>query len=84
MKSPQFLQEIDGNTSSKRVAAFWALGLFSIAIVVDLILALKSSRPPSEFIINALMVIVTGGFLTATAERFAPKRDEKNEKKEGK
>lgn len=82
MKSPQFLQDIDGATSSKRVAAFWALGLFSIAVVVDLILALKIGRPPSEFIINALMVIVTGGFLTATAERFAPNRETKEEPKE--
>ena len=76
MNSPECLQDIDGATSSKRVAAFWALGLFSIVTIVDLILAVGSSRPPSESIINALMIIVTGGFLTATAERFAPKKEE--------
>lgn len=67
---PEVLKDVDGADSSKRVAAFWALGLFSLAVIVDLILALRGGRPPSDTIVNALVWIIGGGFLTIVAERF--------------
>lgn len=67
------LKDIDGAYSSKRVAAFIALALFSLIVFVDLYLAVTTSRPPSDSIVSALMVIISGGFLTAVAERYASK-----------
>ncbi len=62
-------KDIDGNYSSKRVAAFVALGCIVVAFVADLL-----GHHPSEFIVNDLMLIVGGGFLGAVAERFAPRQ----------
>lgn len=69
----QTLKDIDGAFSSKRVGTFVALGLLATAVGVDLFQAMQAGRPPSEFVFNALVWIVGGGFATATLERFAPK-----------
>lgn len=60
---------MDGNLSSKRVAAFVALACIAAGFVSDTFF----DHHPSEYMMNDLMFIVLGGLGYATAERFAPK-----------
>jgi len=64
------LRDVDGNYSSKRIAAFIALALFAAAMAVDTFTAHKVA----QHFVDDLMVIVCSGLGLAVAERFAPRR----------
>lgn len=63
------LTDIDGNFSSKRIAAFIALGGILALAGADLF-----GHHPSDHIIDALTFIACTGLGMACAERFAPQR----------
>lgn len=63
------VRDVDGNTSSKRVAGFIALALFGGALVAD-----GTGHHVAQHFVDDLMVIVCSCFGFALAERFAPTR----------
>lgn len=65
------LQDIDGNYSSKRVAAFIALGFYLAGGIFDTVVG--AVRVPPE-IMQGLLWIILGGLGLAVGERFAPRR----------
>lgn len=67
------VQDAQGSYSSRRVAAFVALG-FYILFGGACLFWLKFSETFATAYFNGLMVIITGGLLLATADRFAPKQ----------
>ncbi len=64
------LQDIDGNYSSKRVAAFIALAAYLAGAVVDTVMGIV--RVPPE-VMHGLLYITLGGLSLAVGERFAPR-----------
>lgn len=62
------VQDIDGNVSSKRVAAFAALALYGAGFLIDTL----TTHKVSEHLADGLMVIVLAGIGSALAERFMP------------
>lgn len=64
------LQDVDGRYSSKRIASFIALGLFTAAMAVD---TLTGHKVATNYI-DDLMIIIVSGLGLAVAERFAPRQ----------
>ena len=67
------LRDVDGNYSSKRVAAFIALAAYLVGAGVDTVMG--AVRVPPE-VMQGLLWIVLGGLSLAVGERFAPQREE--------
>lgn len=63
------LQDIDGNYSSKRIAAFIALAFYLAGAVVDTVTPLHVPMHAMD----GLLYIVGGGLALAVSERFAPR-----------
>jgi len=67
-----YLRDIDGDKSSKRLAAFIALACIVAGFVASLT---GIGNLPPEWLFTDLMGVVLGGLGLACAERFAPKRE---------
>ena len=78
------LQDAQGNTSSRRVGAFIALGsiTFCTALfaLLSMIMLAYGKAVPTELwallttLVNVNAAVATGGLLLATADRFAPSK----------
>lgn len=64
-------QDIDGNYSSKRIAAFFAFSLFTIGFLVD---TFSSFHAPDD-LMRDLLTFAGAGLGLAVAERFAPQKE---------
>ncbi len=64
------LKDIDGQFSSKRIAAFAALALFLALAVSDTV---AHAGKPTEFVMTDLMYIALGGLGLGALERFGQK-----------
>ena len=66
----EFLKDVDGQKSSKRLITILAFAMFAVTWGVDLFSALA----PSEYMVDALLWMVAAGLGTIVVEKFSRKK----------